>query len=95
MEALCQPGSYSPTGMEPCFLCDKGYYQTKEGQNSCLECSPNKTTSTEGSNSSVQCGGMYLKEIPCVINQVLLLKRCSDLNSSKIYFGLRLSSSFS
>ena len=61
MEALCQPGSYSPTKMEPCFLCDKGYYQTKEGQSSCLECSPNKTTSAEGSNSSTQCGGMYWK----------------------------------
>ena len=92
MEALCQPGSYSPTGMEPCFLCDKGYYQTKEGQSSCLECSPNKTTFAEGSNSSTQCKGIYLKEFLCVglgayhapgaIHQVLLPKRCSSLNSS-------------
>ncbi|XP_067018332.1 uncharacterized protein [Acropora muricata] len=54
--AFCKPGSYSPTGMEPCFLCDKGYYQTEEGKQSCLPCSPNTTTPGEGSNNSVQCG---------------------------------------
>ncbi|XP_078343207.1 uncharacterized protein LOC144628957 isoform X2 [Oculina patagonica] len=57
--ALCKPGSYSPTGMEPCFPCDKGYYQDLEGQLSCLQCGPIQTTPAEGSNSSVQCG------VPC------------------------------
>ena len=65
MEALCKPGSYSPTGMEPCFLCTKGYYQTMEGQRSCLECSPTLTTPGEGSNSSMQCAGVYFIDIPC------------------------------
>jgi len=46
--------------MEPCFLCEKGYYQAIEGQKSCLQCSLTETTSGEGSNSSVQCGGVYL-----------------------------------
>jgi len=63
--ALCKPGSYSPTGMEPCFLCTKGYYQTVEGQRSCLECSPTLTTPGEGSNSSMQCAGVYFIGIPC------------------------------
>ena len=64
MEALCKSGSYSPTGMEPCYLCDKGYHQAMEGQSSCLQCGPNQTTSAEGSNNSMQCGGIYLTDNP-------------------------------
>jgi len=57
--ALCKPGSYSPTGMEPCFLCGKGYYQQMEGQRLCNKCGENTTTSEAGSNSSVHC------KVPC------------------------------
>ncbi|XP_068689881.1 uncharacterized protein [Montipora foliosa] len=57
--ASCKAGSYSPTGLEPCFLCQKGEYQPLEGQSSCFKCSANTTTPGEGSNSSVQCG------VPC------------------------------
>lgn len=58
MEAFCKTGSYSPTGLEPCIACDKGYYQNKEGQRMCVECGVNQTTSAKGSNSSIQCGGI-------------------------------------
>ncbi|XP_015761109.1 PREDICTED: sushi, von Willebrand factor type A, EGF and pentraxin domain-containing protein 1-like isoform X1 [Acropora digitifera] len=57
--ASCKAGSYSPTGLEPCFLCQKGDYQPLEGQSSCFKCSANTTTPGEGSNSSLHCG------VPC------------------------------
>ena len=62
MKALCQAGSYSPTGMEPCFPCGKGYYQDMEGQHQCRECSPKQTTPAEGSKSSSQCAGIKINE---------------------------------
>ncbi|XP_068737640.1 uncharacterized protein [Montipora capricornis] len=57
--ALCKAGSYSPTGMEPCFPCEKGYYQEFEGQSQCTKCNADKTTSGRGSNSTIQC------KVPC------------------------------
>ncbi|XP_067016111.1 uncharacterized protein [Acropora muricata] len=57
--ATCKAGSYSPTGLVPCFPCQKGDYQPLEGQSSCLKCRTNTTTPGEGSNSSVECG------VPC------------------------------
>ena len=80
MEALCRPGSYSSTGMEPCYLCDKGYYQTMAGQSSCLACSPTLTTPIKGSNSSMQCAGV---NSICVLHQVFSNRpRSIYLNSS-------------
>ena len=57
-EVVCKAGSYSPSGAQSCFACDKGSYQNMEGQFSCLKCGPNQTTSAEGSISSLQCGGI-------------------------------------
>lgn len=54
--AVCKAGSYSPTGLEPCFPCEKGFYQEMEGQRLCLNCSVDTTTAEEGSTSSKQCG---------------------------------------
>ena len=58
--ATCKAGSFSPTGLMPCFPCQKGAYQSLEGQRSCLKCRANTTTPGEGSNSSVECGGKNL-----------------------------------
>ena len=55
--ATCKAGSYSPTGLEPCFFCEKGLYQPSEGQRLCSKCGANTTTPDEGANSSAQCGG--------------------------------------
>ncbi|CAH3141747.1 unnamed protein product [Porites lobata] len=57
--ALCKAGSYSPTGLEPCIQCEKGFYQETEGQRLCIKCGVNTTTPEEGSNSSMQCA------VPC------------------------------
>lgn len=61
--ATCKAGAYSPTGLEPCFPCDKGYYQQLEGQKNCIQCGENTTTSDEGSNSSMQCGGITFQQL--------------------------------
>ncbi|XP_022803614.1 uncharacterized protein LOC111340956 [Stylophora pistillata] len=53
---FCKAGSYSPTGLEPCLPCDKGFYQEMDGQKNCLRCAVNQTTTSEGSNSSLLCG---------------------------------------
>ena len=60
LTAVCKAGSYSPTGLEPCFPCEKGFYQGTEGQRLCLKCGVHKTTSEEGSTSSKQCRGTLL-----------------------------------
>ena len=31
----CAPGTYSPSGVEPCKPCEKGSYQAEEGKLSC------------------------------------------------------------
>ncbi|PFX23098.1 sushi, von Willebrand factor type A, EGF and pentraxin domain-containing protein 1-like isoform X2 [Stylophora pistillata] len=54
--AFCKAGSYSPTGLEPCFPCDKGSYQEVDGKKYCSQCAVNQTTTSEGSNSSMLCG---------------------------------------
>lgn len=60
LTAVCKAGSYSPTGLKPCFPCEKGFYQGTEGQSLCLKCRLDTTTSEEGSTSSKQCRGTYV-----------------------------------
>lgn len=57
-KGFCKSGSHSPTGLEPCIACEKGYYQDMEGQKACSKCGVNETTSSVGSNSSKKCGSM-------------------------------------
>jgi len=54
---LCQPGSYSDTGVESCQQCPAGYYQSDPGQRSCLQCPNETSTAGPGSNASSECRG--------------------------------------
>lgn len=54
--ALCRAGTFSPTGLEPCMKCEKGFYQEEDGQTVCKRCIEGRTTSSEGSDSSAECG---------------------------------------
>ena len=36
--ALCQPNTYSDTGMEPCTQCRPTHYQTEYGSSECSFC---------------------------------------------------------
>lgn len=43
LTALCQPHSYSSTGLSPCVSCPSGYYQPLYGSTSCLICTNDST----------------------------------------------------
>ena len=66
-EALCRAGTFSPTGLEPCMKCEKGFYQEEDGQTVCKRCIEGRTTSSEGSNSSAECGGKYHSKLQKVV----------------------------
>ena len=51
----CQPGSYSPSGYEPCKLCPMHYYQDAPGEAHCTVCDSHQITLQEGSTSFAQC----------------------------------------
>ncbi|GIX82770.1 neuronal pentraxin receptor [Caerostris extrusa] len=51
----CQPGSFSDTGLEPCTLCDFGFYQNSSQQNSCEECPVGTSTRNKGSIAVEKC----------------------------------------
>ncbi|XP_071494425.1 CUB and sushi domain-containing protein 3-like [Diadema antillarum] len=53
--ALCQQGSYSSSGLEPCVRCERGTYQPRSGQSSCLPCPAGLTTPTHSSVSIQSC----------------------------------------
>ncbi|XP_030846782.1 fibropellin-1-like [Strongylocentrotus purpuratus] len=51
----CLPGTFSSTGVAPCYRCDFGFYESKPFSTNCAIC-PNETTTLQrGSNSSGQC----------------------------------------
>ncbi|XP_031559986.1 uncharacterized protein LOC116296157 isoform X2 [Actinia tenebrosa] len=54
-KAYCKRGHYSPTGLEPCVACDKGSYQSMDGQLKCKTCPDNQTTHSEGATSLNNC----------------------------------------
>ncbi|KAG8190449.1 hypothetical protein JTE90_009286 [Oedothorax gibbosus] len=69
---ICQPGSYSETGLETCLVCPHGSYQEFVGQMSCHACPEGKTTADIGSSSETDCkdtceAGHYSKTglMPC------------------------------
>lgn len=52
---LCLPGQFSFNGVEPCALCEIGFYQPNEGSDSCIVCPQSRSTLERGSVSSLQC----------------------------------------
>ncbi|XP_071636943.1 sushi, von Willebrand factor type A, EGF and pentraxin domain-containing protein 1 [Temnothorax longispinosus] len=77
---VCRPGYYSRrkryhglrVGMEPCFMCDIGFYQPNYGQIQCLPCPSSATTERRGSTDVNDCLPIRDEEIddcrtdPCV-----------------------------
>ena len=53
----CQPGSFSPTGLSPCFLCDRRSYQPRGESQVCFSCPGTTITLKAGSTSSQDCIG--------------------------------------
>ncbi|XP_076634348.1 sushi, von Willebrand factor type A, EGF and pentraxin domain-containing protein 1 [Colletes latitarsis] len=64
---LCKPGYYSRKkrhhgtrlALEPCLMCDIGFYQPEYGQISCLSCPTNTTTENRGSKDINNCLPVY------------------------------------
>ncbi|XP_071080206.1 sushi, von Willebrand factor type A, EGF and pentraxin domain-containing protein 1-like [Haliotis cracherodii] len=54
-EAMCKPGTFSASGVEPCSLCDIGQYQERWGSRSCLECPGGRTTLNQEAESVDKC----------------------------------------
>ncbi|XP_026669674.1 sushi, von Willebrand factor type A, EGF and pentraxin domain-containing protein 1-like [Ceratina calcarata] len=60
---LCRPGYYSRKkryqylrlALEPCVMCDIGFYQPDHGQNHCLSCPSNFSTKNRGAKSMNDC----------------------------------------
>lgn len=52
---LCQPGSNSSTGYEPCDLCPRGAFSDRFGATSCMACKYDTTTSSSGARSMGAC----------------------------------------
>lgn len=55
--ALCKPGTWSTSGIEPCMHCDHESYQDETGQVSCKKCAHGLSTGLWGANTSVACKG--------------------------------------
>ncbi|KAK3090083.1 hypothetical protein FSP39_009008 [Pinctada imbricata] len=56
-KAKCLPGTFSPTGLERCETCERGFYQPEYGQTECLKCPPDSTTWKRGARRIQKCKG--------------------------------------
>ncbi|XP_038055062.1 sushi, von Willebrand factor type A, EGF and pentraxin domain-containing protein 1-like [Patiria miniata] len=55
---FCPSGQYSNTGLEPCFQCEEGSYQSEAGSVSCQQCPVGQSTARIGSTSLLDCAVM-------------------------------------
>ncbi|CAG9836717.1 unnamed protein product [Diabrotica balteata] len=61
----CSPGYYSPTGLAPCSMCPKNFYQSVTGQTACNECPSNMKTEGPGATGRDECRPVQCKENAC------------------------------
>ncbi|XP_028131495.1 sushi, von Willebrand factor type A, EGF and pentraxin domain-containing protein 1 isoform X2 [Diabrotica virgifera virgifera] len=61
----CSPGYYSPTGLAPCSMCPKNFYQSITGQTACNECPSNMKTEGPGATGRDECRAVQCKENAC------------------------------
>lgn len=53
--AQCLPGSVSPSGLERCETCQRGFYQPRYAQTGCLPCPDGSTTTRRGARGEEHC----------------------------------------
>lgn len=61
----CNPGYYSPTGLAPCSMCPKNFYQSQNGQTTCSECPTNMQTEGAGATGREECVSVQCTESSC------------------------------
>ena len=54
-QLLCQPGTFSPTGLQPCTDCAPGTFQPDTGENSCIPCQPGRFSPNPGAEVCIPC----------------------------------------
>ncbi|XP_017761718.1 PREDICTED: sushi, von Willebrand factor type A, EGF and pentraxin domain-containing protein 1-like [Eufriesea mexicana] len=88
---LCRPGYYSRKkryqntrlAVEPCIMCDIGFYQPEYGQTHCLSCPFNTTTKNHGTNDVHDCLPSYKIETNiCDIKSCLNGGQCTEEEDS-------------
>jgi hypothetical protein len=68
---LCSPGTFSPTGSEPCDPCPAGFYTPAAGFSSCLPCEAGTAQPQPGKNSCDPC-------LPGTFNPTTGQSTCTD-----------------
>lgn len=53
--AMCDKGTVSVNGLQPCHDCPPNYFQSSIGRSTCEECPENTTTTVYGSTSADDC----------------------------------------
>lgn len=71
----CKPGSYSATGLEPCYDCGLGMYQPAWGSKSCESCQDGLGTNSVGTVYITECVSV------CGDYRKSLTEECDDGNS--------------
>ena len=54
---MCDPGTYSVSGLQPCIECPTNAYQPMKGETSCLQCESQRRTLSPGATSGAACQG--------------------------------------
>lgn len=54
-KGMCEPGSFSSSGFQPCDQCSLGTYQPDRGRLSCVSCGSGITTAFRGSQLFQDC----------------------------------------
>ncbi|KAJ8978624.1 hypothetical protein NQ317_011256 [Molorchus minor] len=89
----CSPGHYSSTGLAPCSLCPRDFYQSLSGQTSCKECPTNMKTEGPGATGRDECQPVQCKENACQHGGLCVFsgKRCEididECSSQPCYNG--------
>ncbi|XP_052257236.1 sushi, von Willebrand factor type A, EGF and pentraxin domain-containing protein 1-like isoform X1 [Dreissena polymorpha] len=52
----CSVGYVSKTGVEPCWPCPRGTFQSKPGKSACIKCPGGADTFSDGASDFMQCG---------------------------------------
>lgn len=78
----CNPGEFSKTGLEPCHLCPKSFYQSNKKSTACISCSFGKTTTYPGATNSFNCSSTILCQIISLHQCPLLILRFNPLKLS-------------
>ncbi|KAF7987305.1 hypothetical protein HCN44_003067 [Aphidius gifuensis] len=66
--AKCAPGTYSDTGLAPCVVCPKNFYQAQHGATTCIECPTNMFTDKSNSAGREECKLVQCGDSACYNN---------------------------